>query len=76
MLTVDGESVPVEVTDEKWIVGAPCIHRGEQTRTVECESCKGSVKVKVFACDEYGECTLKLPAVGKVCYGCDDLSPK
>ena len=52
-----------------------CAHRGESTRAVECESCRGSVKVKVFECAQHGECTIKKRVCDiKVCYECVDFS--
>lgn len=35
-----------------------CIHRGDELRQQECQSCKGLVKVKVFSCSEFKECTI------------------
>jgi len=35
----------------------PCAHRGEEVERRVCETCRGSVKVKVFACMEHGQCT-------------------
>lgn len=42
-----------------------CIHRGEQTRRIECPSCRGQVQVKAFSCEVFGECVLgkKLPDI-------------
>lgn len=38
---------------------AVCIHLGEPTGAVVlCKSCKGSVKIKTFACAVHGTCTL------------------
>jgi hypothetical protein len=52
---------------------SPCIHRGESTRSVECNSCRGRVRVKVFACSVHGECTIKKRAGElKTCLGCVD----
>ncbi len=34
----------------------PCIHIGDETRRVECPSCSGRVRVKIFACAVHGEC--------------------
>lgn len=36
----------------------PCASLGKQVRLEKCLSCTGSVKVKVFACGVFGECTL------------------
>ena len=35
-----------------------CVHRGEQTRMIECPSCRGQVQVKAFSCEVFGECVL------------------
>ena len=58
--------------DPRWVPGSLCSHRGESTRVVECKACKGTVKLKVFACDVHGECTLKKNVGLHVCLGCDD----
>ena len=53
-----------------------CIHRGDELRRMDCYSCRGSVKVKVFRCEVHGECTLAkikgLDDPPQVCRGCDD----
>lgn len=52
-----------------------CIHRGEQTRTIECKLCGGRVDpVPVYACTLHGECTLRRTKAGKEisCSRCDD----
>jgi hypothetical protein len=58
--------------DPRWVPGSLCSHRGESTRFVECKACKGTVKLKVFACDVHSECTLKKNVGLHVCLGCDD----
>lgn len=36
-----------------------CIHLGEPTgETITCPSCRGSVQLKLFKCEVYGQCTL------------------
>lgn len=37
----------------------PCVHLGPEVRRVACESCRGSVQIKVFACAIHGECTAR-----------------
>jgi hypothetical protein len=55
---------------------ARCIHKGNLRRTVSCETCKGSVKVKVFDCDELGECTVQKQISGiALCLACDRHVP-
>jgi hypothetical protein len=52
---------------------SPCVHRGDSTRTVECTSCRGRVKVKVFPCALHEEVTIKKRAGElKTCLGCVD----
>lgn len=52
-----------------------CVHRGEATGLRKCPSCKGSVKVKIFACAIHGECTLAKPLEGVACCGgCKDFT--
>lgn len=36
----------------------PCRHLGSEIRTVECPTCQGHVRLKVFSCDLHHECTL------------------
>lgn len=52
-----------------------CLHRGAQVRTVKCELCsKKNETAAVFACDVYGECTLRRYKSGKserTCLGCE-----
>lgn len=53
-----------------------CVHRGESIRTEVCATCcGGGVKVKVFACSEFGECTIgKQIGALAVCVGCGSFS--
>ncbi len=54
----------------------PCIHLGEPIgETVECQSCNGTVKLKLFACAVHGKCTTakKVDAYA-ACPGCKDYS--
>ena len=55
--------------------GQSCVHRGEAIRTEGCKSCRGNVQVKVFACSEFGECTIaKKIGSAAMCYGCSSFS--
>jgi hypothetical protein len=49
----------------------PCIHRGEATgQTVGCQTCKGNVQLKLYACaGGHGDCTLAKRVPG---HGCCD----
>ena len=52
----------------------PCTHLGEPTgQTVECQSCGGSVRLKVRACAVHGTCTEGKKVDGHACcQGCPD----
>lgn len=50
----------------------PCEYRGEATgETVHCKTCGGGVKLKLYGCKVFGECTLgkKVDGIG-CCKGC------
>lgn len=52
------------------LVSLPCVYRGEATgETVGCKTCRGSVKVKLFACSVHETCTLGKRVTG---HGCCD----
>lgn len=44
-----------------------CQHRGEAVDEVECPSCRGTVKLKVFDCARHERCTLAKPIDGIGC---------
>jgi hypothetical protein len=52
-----------------------CIHLGDKVGTHECETCQGSVKIKLYACALHGTCTLgkKLPEIA-CCAQCGDYT--
>ena len=54
----------------------PCVHLGKENGRIECPACRGTVKIKTFACDVHGKCTLgkSLDDVA-CCVGCDEFSP-
>ncbi len=55
---------------------APCAHLGEATgRTIKCGTCRGGVKIKVFECGKFGECTLEKPVGIATCRGCEAYQP-
>lgn len=56
--------------------GLECVHRGDLIREQKCDSCRGNVNIKVFACALHGECTMfkKIPGVHK-CDGCAARKP-
>jgi len=37
---------------------SPCRHLGEERRQSACQTCRGSVRIKVFECEQLGECVL------------------
>ena len=57
---------------------APCVHRGDFKRKVGCVDCSGKARIKSYACDVHGECTLakKTAEVSAVCGGCKDYLDK
>lgn len=56
---------------------APCVHLGGPTGDlIDCPSCTGAVKLKAFACDVHGRCTIARRAPGVACCaGCPDREP-
>lgn len=56
---------------------APCVHLGSELRLQDCPTCRGNVRVKVFACPLHGETTLAKPIEGlHCCDGCWDYDPQ
>ena len=52
-----------------------CLHRRNVARKIKCGSCKGSVRVKIFACEIKGECTLARAIDGIACCAtCEDFA--
>lgn len=53
-----------------------CHHLGPSLGTEQCQSCQGTVRIKVFACAVHGKCTLakKLDGIA-CCAGCGDYQP-
>jgi len=49
-----------------------CAHRGEESGESDCATCKGSVKIKLFACTVHGTCHRSPREVAgvKSCIGC------
>lgn len=54
-------------------VNLDCSHRGELIDRVHCKSCRGFVRVKVYACTIHGRCTLggEIESA-RSCIGCGD----
>jgi hypothetical protein len=60
----------------QYSIDVVCEHRGDQIGSVGCGSCQGNVKVKTFACNLYGSCTLSKATAGhKTCGTCQSYSP-
>ncbi|HEV3021811.1 MAG TPA: hypothetical protein VGX76_05070, partial [Pirellulales bacterium] len=55
----------------------PCGHMGPAVREEACATCRGNVRIKVYACTVYGECQPKgksLPDI-QPCNGCEKYEP-
>ena len=53
-----------------------CTLRGEQLRLEDCKSCEGNVRVKVFACPLFSECTIRpVEEVEHACTTCLERQP-
>ena len=54
-----------------------CRHRGEQVQEVDCDTCAGKVRLKVFSCSQHGKCSLSTKPIegAKSCQGCQDYAP-
>lgn len=59
-------------------VPAACAHLGQATgETATCKTCKGSVQLKLFACEVYGTCTIaKKSGALACCAKCPSYTPK
>jgi len=55
---------------------AACRHRGTEQGQADCPSCRGTVRVKVFACTLHASCTLARVVPGHACCeSCKDYQP-
>lgn len=52
---------------EKKVNKKTCRHAGDVLRTELCKKCGGSVKIKVFACELHGECSMQKEIQGIAC---------
>lgn len=53
-----------------------CQHLGQPTGFVECETCQGNVRLKVFACEKFMQATMKKPMNGLACCAvCREYQP-
>lgn len=54
-----------------------CIHRGAVIGKVDCQSCRGMVKIKIFACPLHGSCHLsRKPLDARACLTCGERQPR
>ncbi len=55
-----------------------CAFKGKETgESVECPTCSGSVKIKIFECSQFGRCTIGKKSDGIACCKiCDSHSAK
>lgn len=66
-------SVPIP---RRTVAPLTCVHRGAVTREESCESCKGKVRIKVFACELHTECHLSRKELAvRSCLTCGDRRP-
>jgi hypothetical protein len=55
---------------------SPCQHLGDKLGTQECQGCQGTVRIKLFACEVHGQCTLGKKLDGTACCAnCLDYQP-
>lgn len=54
-----------------------CVHRGEQASEVECRTCGGSVRIKVFECSVFEKCTVgrQVESIA-CCASCERFEPR
>ena len=56
---------------------SPCNYLIQPTGFIECPTCQGNVRLKVFACDLHGQCTVAKALDGIACCAtCRDYSPR
>lgn len=54
----------------------PCEYLGAPVGTQECQGCRGTVRIKLFACEVHGQCTLgKRLDMLACCAQCGDYAP-
>lgn len=60
----------IQIIRPKALPLLPCVFRGQATgSTIPCETCGGSVHIKLYSCRVYGKCTLNKRVAGAAC--CD-----
>jgi len=56
---------------------AECLHLGGQLEVLECQTCIGKTRIKVFACETHERCTLGKQLDGLACCAkCRDYVPR
>ncbi|MBX3435749.1 MAG: hypothetical protein KF847_20720 [Pirellulales bacterium] len=59
------------------VLRPPCRHLGAELDAVECASCAGRVRIKVFACAQWGRCSIQRRLPDQACCAeCPDHVPK
>lgn len=49
-----------------------CLYRGAEVDRVRCQDCAGRAKIKVFACEIWGRCSVQKNVGEKVCEICKE----
>ena len=65
-VVIDKECNPLETSGPP-LPELRCVHRGSYIGESKCISCVGNVRIKVFACVVFGECTAVMPDIVKGC---------
>jgi hypothetical protein len=72
-LPIVATAAPAKSAPAPKIPEKPCALRGKvPIRTEECGGCRKKTQLKVFACSEFGACTIakRVPGVAGCCKGC------
>ena len=55
----------------------PCKFRGERTNeTIQCTTCNGNVRIRLFECEIHKRCSIKKPVGFQCCWNCKDHKEK
>lgn len=66
----------ITITPDRPAIRLDCRFRGDVIDLVDCESCAGSVRLKVFACSRFYQATTARVIEGAACCAtCDDYEP-
>lgn len=67
---------PLQKAPASFPARAACVQRGTELREQACRSCAGRIRIKVFRCALYGQCTLARPLEQLACCArCSDYEP-